>query len=625
MIDSKQGELLDREGNWVSSTELIVPDIAAQSRLEMSQRVRVKDSAIPHEDLTLSWQLFISTPKQEHIAENPPITSLHLIESHKARIQVAPGHTPANDDDVLVVTNPDIKKTQLEAVVQWLEGELQLKVNVWNVGIYGGLLTEDPGEEGMLNSVLPSYAGKFVIFLGTQFVATENRAMSVLKICDSESIQDACEERTSCLFFGANKDPTGRSAFERLLRPIFDDPVAIADSLPETFRFQKQDDLIRCLQRSGGDGSKYYLVKVSKSIRRKGMSNMTHAAKILVASLREKVPHSHFVVCMLPADYQYQKDREDGNLLVWQGLSRLARLEATTSDLFDVTDGQSSETTTTGIGGLRRGLTLNRRRATTLSSFDRFCILGSMPSTWKLQLLNDLGSHPLPAETIKLIVLSICSQIDHEIQTFLAETEWPNSIDVREQRSLEEYLPSVYALVSGLLVAQNPSPQLLSVVSYCQASSRPQNSKQSISQKVVPFGHRRRQLFKYIASAMMEKHQDRTPSGKLKKHHSPTDSQIFGDLGTSEPFLTPPDGRCISSSLVKMVGEATGKSQHYQERARYGVCHALERNDILDAAEWRQLAQRSKDQREEVLQLFHYFQEEQERYGMTTDGSTMAG
>ena len=616
MVDSKQGEMISAAGESVSSLEMMVPDVPGQGSVEMSQKVRVKETATPHEDLNISLQLFLSSPTQEPTSEVPLISALQLVESHKAKIQVAPGHTPSDDDDVLIVTNPAVNKMQLEAVVQWLEADLYLKTNVWNVGIHGGLLTEDPTNADVLHNVLSYYAGKFVLFLGTRF-PIGGQTISALNVCDAESLKEACEERTSCLFFGANNDPAGRASFDTLLRPVHDDPVVVASTLPEPFRFDKQEDLIHCLQHLGGDGSKYCLLKVPKSRLRKDASNLRHAAKKLAMSLREKVPHSHFVVCVMPSVSQYQRDQEDGKLLVWKGFGRTDHLEATTSDLFSTREDRGSHVAPI-TGGLQRAPTLSRRKASTLSVFDRFCILGSMPFHARLQLLNGMATHSLTAETVKLVVLSICSQIDQEIQTFLAETEWPNSVDVRARGSLADFLPSVYQLISNVLVSHNPSPQILSIVSYCQASAGPQNSQQSFSQKAVPFGHRRRQLWKHIARTMADTN-GKAMNGKLKKNGRFRDSGFFEDAVMDEPFLAPPDGRCTSSSLVKMISEVTSKSQHFQERAWYGIRQALSSNDILDVAGWRQYAERSRVQREEVLQLFHRFREEQATYGTSTD------
>lgn len=607
----------DSAGKWVSSLEMRVPTISPQSIAEMSQWIRVKQEATAYSNLDVSLQLFISTPKQGTLSADPSINRLQLIESHKATIQIAPGHTPSEDDDVLIVTNPAIKKAELEAVQQWLEAELFLKANVWNIGIYGGLLTEDPNDSDVLESILPTYAGKVVIFLGNQFVVGDGQSTSVLKVCDSESLEDACADQTSCLFFGVNNDPASRLSFEELLRPIQDDAESIARSLSEPFRFDREDDLVQCLQRTGGDGCKYHLLAVPKSRLRNSKSNLGHTAKKLAKSLREKVPHSHFVICILAA--QQNGCDKDGSLLVWRGLARTSRLEATTSDLFGANDQTSANATPSR--GLQRALTVGRRKAVTLSAYDRFCILCSVPFSWRLELLRDTRAHPsLTAETAKLIGLSITDQIDNEIQTFLAETEWPNSIDVREDKSLEKSLPSVYQLVASAATSKNPSPELLAIISYCQASSRPQSTMQSFSQKVVPFGHRRKQLFKHIAKTVEEPQRYGSGHGRLKKPQLFRRSQISLHPATSELSLVLPEGRCVSSSLVKMISEVTGKSQHFQERARYGVAHCLEQNDVVDVDDWQMLVQRSRDHRAEVLRLVNQFQEEQEIYGTAEDG-----
>ena len=74
-----------------------------------------------------------------------------------------------------------------------------------------------------------------------------------------------------------------------------------------------------------------------------------------------------------------------------------------------------------------------------------------------------------------------------------------------------------------------------------------------------------------------------------------------------------------------MIGQVTGKDEHFQARARYGVCNALDQNDVFDIGNWRRAVQRSKEQRDEVLRLFYHFQEEQEDCGMGTDGKGFEG
>lgn len=621
MVDSSQGEMLNADGNWVSSLELTVPNIHPREFAEMSQRIRVKPDAAAYSHLALSFQLFISTPKHGTLPPDPSTSTLQLIESHKASIQVAPGHIPSEDDDVLIVTNPGTKMAELDAIKQWLETELSLKTNVWNVGIYGGLLTQDPRDDDVMESILPAYAGKLVIFLGNQFPFCEGETASVLKICDPESLQEACAEETSCLFFGLNDDPACHLVLDTLLRPILDDAMAMTQSLPDAVRFKRQRDLLNSLQQTWSEGYKYHLLEVRKSKLRKDASNLAHAAQKLSRELREKIPHAHFIICMIAPEAR-NDEVAGGHLLVWRGLARTSHLEATTAELFTMNNPISTVNLTSE--DLHRRPSQIRRRPATLTPHDRFRILAAVPVSRRLNILRREQTRPLGAETARLVELSIVSQIDDEIQTFLAETRWPNSVDVQEGRLLKDSLPSVFQLISGAATEPLVSPIMSRIIAYCLASSRPQSTRQAFSQAILPFGHRRKQLFSRIAK-MVDETLANGRSVRPTRLWNKRQSISIDSITDEQPALNL-SGRRVSSSLATVVNEVTGRSRHFQERARYGVREALDCNDVFDLNEWQLHVERSREHKAEVLQLFNRFQDERERYGpMVQDVNPPAG
>jgi hypothetical protein len=583
----------------------------------MNQRLRIKKDAAPHENLQISFQLFISQPGRQDIADVTRVDQLQLIESHKVKIQIARGHIPSTEDNVLLVTTPVVKKAQLDAIVRWLEDDLGLKTNVWNLGIYGGLLFEDPAEEGTLRSVLPAYAGKLVIFLGDHFELAGQTA-SILQVCDGDVLQEASDGGAAFVFFGANNDPAMRHAFNDLLRPLQEDPIAIARSLPHALRFEKQSDLIRCLQ-GAGDGSRYHLLSIKKSRVRTDATRLSHAAKKLESCLGEQVPHAHFIVCVVPGEGNQPQNQAYGSLLVWQGFSRTDNIFIATADLFEASKAHLSTTASmAAAGAVKRALTVSRSRMTMLSPFDQFSILAAVPFSWKLNMLMGGGTIGPAMSSLNLVVLSMCAQIDNEIQLFLTNTNWPNSVAVDNPKMLETFLPCVHKLISQVLEIDVASSHLNSVIKYCLASIRPQSGAQSLSQKVVPFGHRRKQLFNHITKSTLGKNTSNVVTrNKLRKVATVRESQIF--RGIAESSLALPDQRCVSKSLDRMIEEATGKPQNFQEHARYGVRKALTANEVISIEEWQRVAQRSGKQREDMLDIYLRFQAEIEKHGVGGD------
>lgn len=78
------------------------------------------------------------------------------------KVQISAAHVYDEEAGVLVVTNVKTLPDQFEAIGQFIRNDLHLKMDVYNVSLYGGLTqpTEKTGEdEAVPSSVLNGYRG----------------------------------------------------------------------------------------------------------------------------------------------------------------------------------------------------------------------------------------------------------------------------------------------------------------------------------------------------------------------------------------------------------------------------------------------------------------------------------
>src|SRR3954447_25067541 len=103
-LPAEDGSLRSATGTWVSSVDLVVPPINANSPAIMTQILRIAPNAQPYKNIKVNLALYISAARSIPAA-NWDITSLRLIQSLDIEMQVAPGHVFKERSDVLVVTN----------------------------------------------------------------------------------------------------------------------------------------------------------------------------------------------------------------------------------------------------------------------------------------------------------------------------------------------------------------------------------------------------------------------------------------------------------------------------------------------------------------------------------------
>ena len=574
----------------------------------MTQVLRIAPNAQPYKNIKVKLTLYISAAGSNPTADWD-ISMLQLIQSHDVEMQVASCHVFKERSDVLVVTNADTRREEFEAIQNFVEDELSLNMDVWNVNLYGGLFEANETEDDQRANILSLYQGKTIILLGNGFHFYDIESASILNFCDAESLFEACVAGTSFLFLGAINDQT---KLKNLLFPISQRIADLLRSLPVTSWFDNASDLVQSLseQRKSDEGS--FQLGVKKCWYRTRALNISHGAKSLRNALQNRLPQERFWVCPVES-VEPSRPGLAGTVLVHRGLPQSSHMAATESSLFADPHSQSTLRLPTTLG--RTPTRLGRRR-TRLDAYDQYSIVGALSLAQRIDILWSAGTE---AETkamhenlMHFIALSTQEELVQEIRSFLSRSSWPNSISLQPTefgQSLSTHLPSVAALLShpAARSASQAPPTVFDAMYFALAACRPQNKRDVAAQLLLPFGHRGRQLHAALAARFeaLLVHKGTTPKA-LRKFRTQAAS-----LHTSFTSAR----RDTHALLAADVGSATGKSTHFLKsgRVRLRDGEFYPRTGLWTEAEWEARRARTQAHDEELSRLMQRAWEERER------------
>ena len=589
----------------MSSVDLLVPAVDANSPAAMAQILRIAPNVRPYKHIKVNLALYISAAGS-NAAADWDIERMHLIQSLDIEMQVAPGHVFRERSDVLVVTNANTRQEQFEAIQDFIEDDLSLAMDVWNVTLYGGLFQVDEDEDGERVSVLSLYQGKTIIFLGNKFEFYGTQSTSILDLCDAESLFDACVAGTSCVFLGAAND---QAKFRKILFPV---SQRISDLLPllaVTSWFEDASQLVRAVSEQKSADERSHQLGVQKCWYRTRASTLSHAAKRMRNALQDHLPQERFWVCPVES-MEPSKPGLVGKLLVHRGLPRSAFITATESGLFADVRQQS---TLRLPGPLRRAPTRTGRRKNRLDSYDQYSIVGALSIGQRIDILWSAGTEMETAKIGKdlmlLISLSTQEELVREIRSFLSRCSWPNRIDLNTQvrQSLSTHLPSITALLEhpAAKSSEPAPPQIFDLLYFALAACEPQKKRQVAKQILLPFGHRGSHLRQVLAARFEEMLKRKgTQQNALVEFHKQANS-LHSSLSSAK--------RNTSALLAQDVSSKTGKSTHFLTSGRVSIGDVYPRTRIWTEEEWNSQLTQTQAHEEQLTKCMQRAWEEKEK------------
>ena len=587
----------------MSSVDLVVPAVNANSPAVMTQILRIAPNARPYKHIKVNLALYISAAGS-NAAPDWDIERMHFIQSLDIEMQVAPGHVFKEGSDVLVVTNANTRREQFEAIQDFIEDDLSLAMDVWSVTLYGGLFQIDENEDGELVNVLSLYQGKTIIFLGNKFDFYGTQSTSILDFCDAESLFEACVAGTSCVFLGAASD---QAKFKKILFPVSQKISDLLPLLTVTSWFEDASQLVRAVSEQKSADERSHQLGVQKCWYRTRASTISHAAKRMRNALQDHLPQERFWVCPVQC-MEPSKPGLVGKLLVHRGLPRSAFITATESGLFADVRQQSSLRLPLGRAPTRTG-----RRRNKLDSYDQYSIVGALSIGRRIDILwsagTEMETNTIGENLMRLIALSTQEELVREIRSFLSRCSWPNGIDLNAgaRQSLSTHLPAITALLEhpAAKSSEPAPPQIFNLLYFALAACEPQKKRQVAKQILLPFGHRGSHLRQALAARFEEmlKHKGTQPKA-LAQFHKQADS-LHSSFSSAK--------RNTSALLAQDVSTATGKPTHFLTSGRVSMGDVYPRTRLWTEGEWNNQLTATMAHEEELTEYMRRAWEERER------------
>ena len=509
-IASEVGSLRSASGIWSPEVFQKTEKVSARSTVDMSQVSKIFHRAKDHAYTTVNVQFFISSPGPAPLSGRSLGDlgiPMRLTQSFDLKIQISAAHIYDEEAGILVVTNVKTPPERFEAIGEFIRKELRLKMVVWNVSQYGGLIQQDQNEEDDENTinVLEQYRGRTIILLGNKFEHFGLREQTMINLCESEIVGNECFAGSSCLLLGSEAEKSKKEAWlKHSVFPVTHNILAISTQTPESATFKTKAALSQSIseQRISGEPTSqaYKLESQPKWYYGGAKMSVKRHAKQAQSYLRSNLPQERFWVC--PVYPRIDGGRiQPGYVAIWHGLPSNRNIFATEL----------------------KKLLKERGKPTKLHPFDSFNIICSLPYSVRIDLLGSFDRESATAveqkedeqvsiasqdsanysdEILNAVQFSLEEEVSHEIQNYLGPSPIFNNISLGEPRNpgnqFKIHFPCLNTVLQGLEVSDGTSARVLEIIQMAIAATNPQTIGQVARSIALPIGQRRAQLKSYL-------------------------------------------------------------------------------------------------------------------------------
>ena len=508
-IPSETGSLLLSNDKWGPKTAINPGAIEGNASVKLTQVSKISHLAKDHTYAEIRIGLHITPPG--HVPSNRKKTpNRDAVQTFDLRIQVSSAHVYNDEAAVLVITNARTPSDQFEAIGNFIRNDLNLKMDVWNVSLYGGLVRQpqdNEEDEEIPNEILNEYRGKTIIFLGNQFEHFGVKAQTILDLCESRVIANECFAGTSCLLLGPTAEKQQRDTWLKdAVFPITHRVSGLERMVAESSTFDNTATFITsiCEQKTAGTSvSRAYILENNpKWYHGSARIAVKLRAKQTRRHLRSKLPQERFWVCPILPRTEGARPH-NGYVAVWHGLPSRGNIFAAES----------------------KPLVKERRKQTRLHNFDSFNIVSALPPLLRIQLLcssdrnqedideslkdKDEGTPSVdsddPAsyshETLNEVQYSLEEDVCNEIKNYLTEAPLINNIAIGSETSgvqFRVHFPCLETIMRQVQAGEGTAVRALEVLKTAIAATNPQKKRQVAREFTIPFGQRRAQLKSYL-------------------------------------------------------------------------------------------------------------------------------
>ena len=445
------GSLLSPLNEWANEVTKDVASAAPTIGTSSSQAIRIRSDADSYRHVEISMGLYLRDPVHED--DIGVVVEKKLVQQIKLRVQISSLYNHNPQSRFLLVTNVESTGTRVQAIQNFINNNLEMEVDRWNVSLYGGFdQPEEEGEDSPKN-MITRYHGNSIIFLGDPFQFFGAGERDIAEICNVRTLAQASLHGTCYYFIGS----AGHSAFQRLAeRLVFPMPYSMANitqSLPDSQKFNSTRDLIESINESrsiSDPGFDAYTVPVQGKWYRLGRANPNSEAKKLARYLRQQFPQERFLVAPMAERIDGQ---ESTGFCTTQIQSKKSKRSKRNLGRLSILQGGSHEVSV--IATEPRSNTSHL-----LDAYEKFMLVKTLPVLTRIDILwthAGIGTAGVQDEdsmnAFTYIFLSVLTDLNLEIQKFLYKARWPNKVKcsnpTQESRSfLGIHLPTLFKLLN---------------------------------------------------------------------------------------------------------------------------------------------------------------------------------
>jgi hypothetical protein len=458
----------------------------------------------------MTTYLHLSPPPSPQTASSATSTgiianTLPVIQAVQLKVQISPPYTHNPNASFLLVTNSD---TGADVVRTWkffIENDLRLELDIWNLSLYGSM--EPEIEEDEYSTLLASYAGKSIIILCNKFEFFSRGRRTAMDFCEPLKItEEVLQDTRIDLILGRGNDlQDAKQWINNVVLPICATDDRFGNVVPTPVHCVTDIVESVCNQVHSGSSEQVihaYTLGLAITGGRKDRKLKRRAKKTL-----------QFLARHLPQERFYIKPilrEKDASLIVFRGLSRGAHISAR----FENTMG-------------------------TLTHVDRFGCVSTLSIEKRLEIL----SADLDKRTLTAARLSIMYELLRETNRFLEASSWPDKVVPKDAdlAFLNLHFKSLCKFLSYYKQLQVLPAHVVEALQTVLSATHSQSFLQLSSRILMPVKHRRTRLRAYLLKCIY------TILPSLTKELREKEERIALTHKTKK-------------SVVAQIGELTGKS-----------------------------------------------------------------
>jgi hypothetical protein len=572
-IAAASGALLSTTQEWEESVVNVIDVVLPRNSVPTKQMLQISSDAQDYQQITVSLKLYLSVPSVEPFENEEAAVSIQLVEQHELVIQVSRHYKYNPKAEFLLITNPATDTNQVQAIRDFIRGNLNMELDEWNVGLYGGLSYALEQGETVPETVLNTYRGKTIVFTGDKFQFFKSGTRKTSQLCDTRALAEACSQGTSYLFLGSLGDPGFEDLVKNITLPISQELASTAGQVVGSRSFQRTQELIKSFNQQkllGSHSFAVYKLPLKSRWYRLGIASSKAELKRTARHLRKQLPQERFVVSVAEEAVTIGGDALDESDLGLEIPARRSKAPKPVKSII-VQHGNPHNLTILATEPYKLDQVFvntpgaaSRTLQYHLSKYQRFAVVASLPAQkrveifWEDHTTNGTERLGYSKFALNAIVHSLQMDIHREIQLVVSRGGWPSSLPPATNNRdrgvfLKLHLP-ILALFFENQHALTPDPlpkHIFGFLHKVEASCLPQTKLQAIRANLIPLSQRYSKLRKIIVNAISDLLQRKgIPVREIRQHHCYAKA-LHSSFGGN-----------MRNMMVKVGSEFTEKSEH---------------------------------------------------------------